>query len=121
MMSNGLLKKFQMCLMNEEGESWAIDVKHEAHSGQFLTIRGWRSFCVANGKKPGDLFEFKLVQNEETPVLQLVPLNSEVLHKLGKLCYLLFFQESKMLKEKSITEQVVPLQNLTMTEGKEIV
>ncbi|KAG7567585.1 DNA-binding pseudobarrel domain superfamily [Arabidopsis thaliana x Arabidopsis arenosa] len=82
-MSNGLLKKFQMCLlMNEEGESWTIDVKHEAHSGRFLMIRGWRRFCVANGKKPGDLFEFKLVQNEETPVLQLVPLNSEDLHKL---------------------------------------
>ncbi|XP_020885718.1 B3 domain-containing protein REM10 isoform X2 [Arabidopsis lyrata subsp. lyrata] len=81
-MSNGLLKKFQMRLMNEEGESWTIDMKHEAHSGRFLTIRGWRSFCVANGKKPGDLFEFKLGQNEETPVLQLVPLNSEDLHKL---------------------------------------
>ncbi|CAL9233867.1 unnamed protein product [Arabidopsis halleri] len=81
-MSNGLLKKFQMCLMNEEGESWTIDVKHEAPSGRFLMIRGWRSFCVANGKKPGDLFKFKLVQNEEIPLLQLVPLTSEDLRKL---------------------------------------
>ncbi|CAD5319411.1 unnamed protein product [Arabidopsis thaliana] len=81
-MSNGLLKKFQMCLMNEEGESWTIDVKHEAHTGRFLTIRGWRRFCVANGKKPGDLLKFKLVHNEETPVLQLLPLKSEDLHKL---------------------------------------
>ncbi|EOA26881.1 hypothetical protein CARUB_v10022974mg [Capsella rubella] len=80
--SNGLLKKFQMLLMNEEGESWKIDVKHEAYSGRFLTIRGWKSFCLANGKKPGDSFTFKLVENDEVPVLRLFPFNSEDSHKV---------------------------------------
>ncbi|KAL1221449.1 B3 domain-containing protein REM10 [Cardamine amara subsp. amara] len=79
--SNGLMKKSQIVLMNEKGESWTIDMKHEPYSGRFLTIRGWRNFCVDNGKKPGDLFTLKLVQNEETPVLQLLLLNSEDLHK----------------------------------------
>lgn len=99
--SNGLMKTIQIVLTNEKGESWKIDMKHEPYSGRFLTIRGWRSFCVDNGKKPGDLFTFKLVQNEETPVLQLLPLNSEYLHKLGKFASLLFIQEIKMIKEKS--------------------
>ncbi|KAL0897686.1 hypothetical protein Bca101_081647 [Brassica carinata] len=43
---------------------------------------GWRSFCVANKKKPGDTFSFKLLQNEETPVIQLLSLNSEDVDKV---------------------------------------
>ncbi|XP_010429457.1 PREDICTED: B3 domain-containing protein REM10-like [Camelina sativa] len=82
-LSSGLsLKTFQILLMNEEGESWKIDVRHEAYSGRFLTTRGWRSFCVANDKKPGDSFIFKLVQNQEIPVLRVFPLYSEDWHKL---------------------------------------
>ncbi|XP_024014114.1 B3 domain-containing protein REM10 [Eutrema salsugineum] len=79
---NGLIKKSEIVLMNEEGESWKIDLRHEDYSGRFYMSRGWRSFCVANGKKPGDDFTFKLVQNEETPVIQMLPLNTEDLHKL---------------------------------------
>ncbi|VVB10218.1 unnamed protein product [Arabis nemorensis] len=67
--------------MNEKGESWTIDLIHEPYSGRFYMKRGWTTFCAANGKKHGDLFTFKLVQNEETPALQLLPLNSDGLNK----------------------------------------
>ncbi|KAF3571669.1 hypothetical protein F2Q69_00062673 [Brassica cretica] len=79
--SNGLKSKFKIDLMNEKGESWTIELRHEPYSGRFLIKSGWRSFCVANGKKPGDMFNFKLIRNVETPVLKLFPLN---LPKLGK-------------------------------------
>nr|VDD13099.1 unnamed protein product [Brassica oleracea] len=81
-MSNGLMKRFEIVLMNEEGESWKIGLTYESCRGRFYMNRGWRSFCVANKKKPEDMFKFKLVQNEETPVIQLLPLNSEYLHKV---------------------------------------
>ncbi|KAF2589516.1 hypothetical protein F2Q70_00041358, partial [Brassica cretica] len=73
--SNGLKSKFKIDLMNEKGESWTIELRHEPYSGRFLIRSGWRSFCVANGKKPGDMFNFKLIRNVETPVLKLFPLN----------------------------------------------
>ncbi|KAJ0233291.1 B3 domain-containing protein REM10 [Hirschfeldia incana] len=73
--SNGLKSKRKIDLMNEKGESWTIDFRHEPYSGRFLMRRGWRSFCAANGKKPGDMFNLKLIQNVETPVLKLFPLN----------------------------------------------
>ncbi|XP_033136675.1 B3 domain-containing protein REM10 isoform X1 [Brassica rapa] len=73
--SNGLKSKFKIDLMNEKGESWTIDLRHEPYSGRFLIRSGWRSFCAANGKKPGDMFNFKLIRNVETPVLKLFPLN----------------------------------------------
>ncbi|CAN6906244.1 unnamed protein product [Brassica oleracea] len=79
--SNGLKSKFKIDLMNEKGESWTIELRHEPYSGRFRIRSGWRSFCVANGKKPGDMFNFKLIRNVETPVLKLFPLN---LPKLGK-------------------------------------
>lgn len=80
------MNKFQIVLLNEEGESCTIHLRHEAYnSGRFNMRRGWRSFCVANGKKPRDLLAFKLVQNEETPVLQMFPMDSEDLEKLRKL------------------------------------
>ncbi|KAF8086080.1 hypothetical protein N665_0635s0011 [Sinapis alba] len=79
---NCLMKKFEIVLMNEERESWKLYLTQESYSGRFYMSKGWRSFCVANGKKPGDMFTFKLVQDEETPVLKLLPLNNEDLHKL---------------------------------------
>ncbi|KAL0733886.1 hypothetical protein Bca4012_010096 [Brassica carinata] len=82
--SNGLRTKFKIDLMNEKGESWTIDLRHEPYSDRYLMRRGWRSFCIANGKKPGDMFNFKLIRNIETPVLKLFPLN---LHKLGKFVF----------------------------------
>lgn len=78
------MKEVQIVLMNKEGESSTIDFRHEAYSGRFYIKRGWTSFCFASGKKPGDLFTFKLIRNEATPLLQLLPLNSEDLEKLGK-------------------------------------
>ncbi|WZZ54297.1 hypothetical protein YC2023_054404 [Brassica napus] len=61
--------------------------------------RGWRSFCVANKKKPEDMFKFKLVQNEETPVIHLLPLNSEYLHKVA-------IDPAASRKKNQITEDV---------------
>ncbi|VVB10217.1 unnamed protein product [Arabis nemorensis] len=39
-MSNGLMKKVEIVLMNEEGESSTIDFRHEAYSGRFYIRRG---------------------------------------------------------------------------------
>lgn len=85
---NSLMKKFEIVLMNEERESWKLYLTQESYSGRFYMSNGWRSFCVANGKKPGDMFTFKIVQNEATPVLKLLPMNNEDLHKVGKLVFL---------------------------------
>lgn len=89
-LSNGLMNKYQIVLMNEEGESWKIDLRREAYNyGRFYMRRGWRSFCIANGKKPGDVFAFKLVKNEETPMIQLFPMTIEDLDKLRKLIFII--------------------------------
>lgn len=85
---NCLMNKLEIVLMNEEGESWNLYLTQESYSGRFYMSHGWRSFCVANGKKTGDMFTFKLVQNEATPVLRLLPMNNEDLHKPGKLIFL---------------------------------
>ncbi|CAH2061199.1 unnamed protein product [Thlaspi arvense] len=77
--SNGLIENHQIDLMNEHGKSWTLYLRYEANRKRCNMSRGWRSFCVANGKKPGDIFNLKLVRNEERPVLKLLPMN---LHKI---------------------------------------
>lgn len=58
---NGLKSKFKIDLMNEKGELWMIDLRYELYLGWFFIRSGWRSFCVVNGKKLGDMFNFKLI------------------------------------------------------------
>ncbi|EOA15767.1 hypothetical protein CARUB_v10006905mg, partial [Capsella rubella] len=76
---NGLNKERQeIVLMNEEGKSWASEVK--SWGGCRLTIvRGWTSFCTANNLQVGDSRTFRLLPNTaETPVFQLFsPTKSE--------------------------------------------
>lgn len=85
---NCLMKKFEIVLVNEERESWKLNLRQDSYLGRFYMSNGWRSFCVANGKKPEDMFTFKMVQNETTPVLKLLPWNNEDLHNPGKLIFL---------------------------------
>lgn len=72
-----------------------MDDRYEAYSGRFYMRGGWRSFCVANGKKPRDLVNFKLVKNDETPVLQLFPLNLQEIGKIPRYVYSFIFSQGK--------------------------
>ncbi|CAH8263420.1 unnamed protein product [Arabidopsis lyrata] len=78
MRENGLDTRCgEMILMNEKGRSWALDLKRKNSCGTTYIKRGWRSFCRANGLRAGSFYTFKLIQNERTLVLRLVPKEPE--------------------------------------------
>ncbi|CAA0405457.1 unnamed protein product [Arabidopsis thaliana] len=59
--SNLLDKKIhEIVLMNKEGRTWILSLKYSKYSGRFRITRGWKSFCEANGQKPGCTFLLKL-------------------------------------------------------------
>ncbi|XP_033135798.1 B3 domain-containing protein REM8 [Brassica rapa] len=72
---NGLNKgRRVIALRNQEGKTWESKLK-STRSGQVFICRNWRSFCTASKLKIGDSFQFKLLQNTETPVFQLCSLS----------------------------------------------
>ncbi|CAN6911902.1 unnamed protein product [Brassica oleracea] len=72
---NGLNKgKRVIALRNQEGKSWESKLK-STRSGQVFICRNWRSFCTASKLKIRDSFQFKLLENTETPVFQLCSLS----------------------------------------------
>ncbi|CAH8263433.1 unnamed protein product [Arabidopsis lyrata] len=78
MRANGLDTRCgEMILMNEKGRSWALDLKRKNSCGTTYIKRGWRSFCRVNGLRAGSFYTFKLIQNERTLVLRLVPKEPE--------------------------------------------
>ncbi|KAG2249792.1 hypothetical protein Bca52824_089420 [Brassica carinata] len=72
---NGLNKgRRVIALRNQEGKTWESKLK-TTRSGQVFICRNWRSFCTASKLKIGDSFQFKLLENTETPVFQLCSLS----------------------------------------------
>ncbi|CAL9220360.1 unnamed protein product [Arabidopsis halleri] len=71
--SNGLMnRQCEIILLNEDGKPWTLFMTHEKSRFDRVYIRsGWRSFCLANGKRANSVLTFKLVQTATTPVLQL--------------------------------------------------
>ncbi|RID77724.1 hypothetical protein BRARA_A00608 [Brassica rapa] len=79
---NGLKdRQCEIDLLNEEGKSWTLELRHNKTTGQSYMCRGWTSFCQGNGIKAGSACRFKLVKNGTKPVLQLCPNTSTILHK----------------------------------------
>ncbi|CDY21494.1 BnaC03g27030D [Brassica napus] len=75
--SNGLTRKcLKIVLIDGGGRSWAMDLSFNESSDIFYISPGWRSFCDKNGLEAGGFFTFKLVGNEETPVLSFCPMVS---------------------------------------------
>ncbi|CAF2124621.1 unnamed protein product [Brassica napus] len=75
--SNGLTRKCRkIVLIDGGGRSWAMDLSFNESSDIFYISPGWRSFCDKNGLEAGGFFTFKLVGNEETPVLSFCPMES---------------------------------------------
>ncbi|WZY82615.1 B3 domain-containing protein REM13-like [Brassica napus] len=75
--SNGLTRKCRkIVLIDGGGRSWAMDLGFNESSDIFYISPGWRSFCDKNGLQAGGFFTFKLVANEETPVLSFCPMES---------------------------------------------
>ncbi|XP_010525921.1 PREDICTED: B3 domain-containing protein REM3-like isoform X2 [Tarenaya hassleriana] len=72
--SNGLENRWcEIDLMNEHGSSWTLYLRRRATDGQVYIVRGWTSFCQANGFKAGSFCKFKMVRNGTRPVIQLCP------------------------------------------------
>ncbi|KAL0726554.1 hypothetical protein Bca4012_022647 [Brassica carinata] len=80
--SNGLNnRQCEIDLLNEDGKSWTLDLRHNKTTGQTYMCRGWTGFCQGNGIKAGSSCRFRFVQSGTKPVLQLCPNNtSTVLH-----------------------------------------
>ncbi|KAL0786595.1 hypothetical protein Bca101_002841 [Brassica carinata] len=75
--SNGLTRKCRkIVLIDGGGRSWAMDLSFNESSDIFYISPGWKSFCDKNGLEAGGFFTFKLVGNEETPVLSFCPMVS---------------------------------------------
>ncbi|CAD5333058.1 unnamed protein product [Arabidopsis thaliana] len=80
--SNLLDKKIhEIVLMNKEGRTWILSLKYSKYSGRFRITRGWKSFCEANGQKPGCTFLLKLVRNRTAPVLLMTSLEENIHQK----------------------------------------
>ncbi|KFK32658.1 hypothetical protein AALP_AA6G271700 [Arabis alpina] len=76
--ANGLDKKRgEIVLMNEKGQSWTSDLKGKRSCRVTYIKHGWRSFCHANGLKPGGFYTFKLIIREGSTVLRLLSEESE--------------------------------------------
>ncbi|KAL1221446.1 B3 domain-containing protein REM12 [Cardamine amara subsp. amara] len=69
--SAGLTRKCREIVVTDEREerSWTLDLRFNKSSDTFYISRGWRNLCDENGKKTASVFVFKLVGNEETPLL----------------------------------------------------
>ncbi|KAF8110862.1 hypothetical protein N665_0078s0055 [Sinapis alba] len=79
---NGLNnRQCEIDLLNEDGKSWTLDLRHNKTTGQAYMCRGWTSFCEGNGIKTGSSCRFRFVQSGTKPVIQLCPNNtSTILH-----------------------------------------
>ncbi|CAL9227619.1 unnamed protein product [Arabidopsis halleri] len=70
--TNGLTKRRCVIdLMNQNGKSWPLDLRHNKKTGQDYIRGRWKSFCRANELNPGSFYRFKLVRNGTRPLLRL--------------------------------------------------
>ncbi|XP_010432841.1 PREDICTED: putative B3 domain-containing protein REM4 isoform X1 [Camelina sativa] len=117
--SNGLDKRVcEIDLMDEDGKSWTLLLRHNKKSGQAFVRGGWRKFCRNNGIKAGSLCRFKLVQSGTKPVLQLCPNtssipegNSSKANKKGNVSE----SEGDEIETEDCSETVPVLQNKILT------
>ncbi|KAF8095742.1 hypothetical protein N665_0323s0010 [Sinapis alba] len=70
--SNGLDKMSgkEIILLNQEGRSWSLKLKHDKADMHTFVRPGWRRFCADNGMSHGH-YAFKLVQKSRPPVIKL--------------------------------------------------
>ncbi|KAJ0251829.1 putative B3 domain-containing protein REM4 [Hirschfeldia incana] len=78
-----LLRHCEIDLLNEDGKSWTLDLRHNKTTGQAYMCRGWTSFCQGNGIKAGSSCRFRFVQSGTKPVLQLCPTNTSTILTQG--------------------------------------
>ncbi|CAH2077352.1 unnamed protein product, partial [Thlaspi arvense] len=77
--SNGLNnRQCKIDLVNEDGKSWTLDLRHNKTTGQPFISGGWTSFCKGNGLNADSFCRFELVQGGTKPVLQLCPNTSSI-------------------------------------------
>ncbi|CAN6873252.1 unnamed protein product [Brassica oleracea] len=70
--TNGLDKMSgeEIILLNEEGRSWSLKLKHDKSDMHTFIRPGWRRFCAGNGMSHGH-YTLKLVRNSGPPVIKL--------------------------------------------------
>ncbi|KAJ4889748.1 B3 domain-containing protein REM17 [Raphanus sativus] len=70
--ANGLDKMSgeEIILLNEEGRSWSLKLKHDKADMHTFIRPGWRRFCAENKMSHGH-YTLKLVQNSGPPVIRL--------------------------------------------------
>nr|VDD36908.1 unnamed protein product [Brassica oleracea] len=70
--TNGLDKMSgeEIILLNEEGRSWSLKLKHDKSDMHTFIRPGWRRFCAENGMSHGH-YTLKLVRNSGPPVIKL--------------------------------------------------
>ncbi|XP_019086660.1 PREDICTED: B3 domain-containing protein REM7 isoform X1 [Camelina sativa] len=57
-------------LVNEEGNSWTLNLRFRESDGSYYMGGGWKRFCSENRQKEGDLIAFNLVgDGESNPML----------------------------------------------------
>ncbi|XP_010445028.1 PREDICTED: B3 domain-containing protein REM10-like [Camelina sativa] len=57
-------------LVNEEGNSWTLNLRFRESDGSYYMGGGWKRFCSENKQKEGDLIAFNLVgDGESNPML----------------------------------------------------
>ncbi|CAA7015263.1 unnamed protein product [Microthlaspi erraticum] len=72
--SNGLKgRQCEIDLINEDGKSWNLDLRHNKTTGQAYISGRWNLFCKENEIKAGSSCRFKFVQTGTKPALQLCP------------------------------------------------
>ncbi|CAH2061208.1 unnamed protein product [Thlaspi arvense] len=70
----------EIVLMNRKGKSWTLSLRKSCGT---MYMRGWRSFCHANGLEAGGFYTFKLIKRGATLVLRLSSTESEEEECLG--------------------------------------
>ncbi|CAG7901849.1 unnamed protein product, partial [Brassica rapa] len=70
--TNGLDKMSgeEIILLNGEGRSWSLKLKHDKSDMHTFVRPGWRRFCAENGMSHGH-YTLKLVRNSGPPVIKL--------------------------------------------------
>lgn len=70
--ANGLDKMSgeEIILLNEEGRSWSLKLKHDKADMHTFIRPGWRRFCAENKMSHGH-YTLKLVQKSGPPVIRL--------------------------------------------------
>uniref|UniRef100_M4D7I5 TF-B3 domain-containing protein n=1 Tax=Brassica campestris TaxID=3711 RepID=M4D7I5_BRACM len=70
--TNGLDKMSgeQIILLNGEGRSWSLKLKHDKSDMHTFVRPGWRRFCAENGMSHGH-YTLKLIRNSGPPVIKL--------------------------------------------------